>query len=248
MTFKTKGLILKEQSVGERDKLITVLTEERGTLRAFVRGGKAVKSKKGAVTGKFCYAALTLTETKDSFVVDEAAPIELFFKLRESIDKLALAEYFLELGFAFSPEAENAKDNLKVILNSLYFLCNDTYKPKQLKAITELRLLTLAGYAPNLVACEHCGAFETGTMYFDMQEGLLYCENCAPATAPFCLPLGIVNAMRHIVFSENKGLYAFQMDEGLLDELSYITETYLLRKTERKFKTLDFYNSVQAIG
>ena len=48
MTFKTKGLILKEQSVGERDKLITVLTEERGTLRAFVRGGKAVKSKKGA--------------------------------------------------------------------------------------------------------------------------------------------------------------------------------------------------------
>lgn len=247
MTFKTKGLILKEQSVGERDKLVTVLTEDRGTLRAFVRGGKAVKSKKGAATGKFCYAALTLREAKDSFVVDEAEPIELFFKLRESIEKLALAEYFLELGYTFSPEEENAKDNLKVILNSLYFLCNDTYKPTQLKAITELRLLTLAGYAPNLVACEHCGAFETDTMYFDMQEGLLYCENCAPATAPFSLPLGIVNAMRHIVFSENKSLYAFQMDDGQLDELSYITETYLLRQTERKFKTLDFYRSVQTL-
>lgn len=248
MTFKTRGLILKEQSVGERDKLVTILTEERGTLRAFVRGAKSVKSKKQAATGKFCYASLTLRETKDSFAVDEAEPIELFFKLRESIDKLALAEYFLELGFAFSPEEENAKDNLKVLLNSLYFLCNDTYPSAQLKAITELRLLTLAGYAPNLVACAHCGTFETNTMSFDMQEGILYCENCAPVSAPFSLPLGIVNAMRHIVFSENKTLYAFQMDPPLLDELSYITETYLLRQTERKFKTLDFYRSVQALA
>ena len=43
-------------------------------------------------------------------------------------------------------------------------------------------------------------------------------------------------------------IYAFQMDEGLLDELSYITETYLQRRLERKFKTLDFYNSLQALG
>ena len=42
----TKGLILKEQNIGERDKLVTVLTEERGVLRAFVRGAKSVKSKK----------------------------------------------------------------------------------------------------------------------------------------------------------------------------------------------------------
>ncbi len=248
MTFKTKGLIIKEQSVGERDRLVTVLTEERGPLRAFVRGAKTLKSKNAAATGKFCYSVLTLSESKDSFTVREAQPIELFFKLREDIDKLALAEYFSELGFALSPEGENAHDNLKVILNSLYFLCNGTYAPKQIKAITELRLLSLAGYAPNLIACEHCGAFETPTMYFDMQEGLLYCENCAPATAPFALPLGLVSAMRHIVFSDVKGLYAFQMDEGLLDELSYITETYLQRRLERKFKTLDFYNSLQALG
>ena len=247
MTFKTKGLILKEQSVGERDKLITVLTEERGTLRAFVRGGKAVKSKKGAATGKFCYAALTLTETKDSFVVDEAAPIELFFKLRESIDKLALAEYFLELGFAFSPEAENAKDNLKVILNSLYFLCNDTYKPKQLKAITELRLLTLAGYAPNLVACERCGEFETPTMFFDVEHGLLYCENCASGNALFPLPLRIVTAMRHIVFSSLEKLFSFKMTDSELSELSYITEIYTKVKSDRNFKTLEFYNSMRTL-
>ncbi len=248
MHLKTRGLILKEQNIGERDKLVTVLTEARGTLRAFVRGAKSVKSKKAAATSKFCYAELTLTQSHDSYIIDEARPIEMFFKLRDSLDRLALAEYLLELGFAFSPEEENAKDNLRIILNSLYFLCNDTYPPKQLKSVTELRLLSLSGYAPNLVACDRCGCFESDTMYFDMEHGLLYCDNCAPAAAPFALPLGLVSAMRHIIFSEMKSLYQFKLDPALLDELSYITETYLLRKAEHRFKTLEFYNSVQALG
>lgn len=245
MHLKTRGLILKEQNIGERDKLVTVLTEERGVLRAFVRGAKAVKSKKAAATGKFCYSELSLVETRDSYIIDEAQSIEMFFKLRDSIDKLALAEYFLELGYTFAPEEENAKEVLRVLLNSLYMLANNKRPPQMLKAITELRLLLLSGYAPNLVACERCGCFETDTMYFDMEQGLLYCENCVPATAPFALPLGIVSAMRHIVFSEMKELYNFRLDDALLDELSYITETYLLRKAERKFRTLEFYRSVQ---
>ena len=170
----------------------------------------------------------------------------MFFGLRDSIDALALGEYFLELGFVFSPEEQAAEENLRVILNSLYMLSNKKRPPKLLKAITELRLLSVGGYAPNLVACDKCGCFETPTMYFDM-EGILYCENCAPATAPFALPLGVVSAMRHIVFSELRDLYNFKLDDALCDELSYVTETYLLRQTGHKFKTLDFYNSVQAL-
>lgn len=247
MNLTTKGLILKEQNIGERDKLVTVLTEDFGVLRAFVRGAKAVKSKKQAATTKFCYARLSLYQGKDSYIIDEAQSIEMFFGLRDSLDKLALAEYFLELGFLFSPEAENARENLRVLLNSLYMLAHEKRPPKMLKALTEFRLLALEGYAPNLVACDKCGCFETDVMYFDMTDGLLYCENCAPATAPFALPLGVVSALRHIVFADIQQLYNFSVDESLLEELSYVTETYLCRKTERKFKTLEFYNSIQEL-
>lgn len=30
MKFKTKGLVLKQQNIGERDRLVWVLTEDRG--------------------------------------------------------------------------------------------------------------------------------------------------------------------------------------------------------------------------
>ncbi len=244
MHLQTRGLILKEQSIGERDKLITVLTEDRGVLRAFVRGAKAVKSKKQAATTKFCYAHLRLATTRDSYIVEEAQCIEQFFALRDNIEKLALAEYFLELGFVFAPPEEDAHELLRVLLNSMYMLANGKRPPLFLKAVTELRVLTISGYAPNLVACERCGTFETPTMYFDMEQGLLYCENCAPATAPFALPLGVVSAMRHIVFSPLRALYNFALDADLLEELSYITETCLLRQAQHTFKTLEFYRAV----
>ena len=247
MNLTTKGLILKEQNIGERDKLVTVLTEERGVLRAFVRGAKSVKSKKQAATTKFCYARLSLYSGKDSYIIDEAEALEMFFGLRDDLEKLALGEYFLELGLIFSPEEENARDNLRLLLNSLYMLANGKRPPEMLKALTELRLLTLGGYAPNLVACEKCGCFESDPMYFDISEGLLYCDNCAPATAPFALSLGVVNAMRHIVFSDFQKLYAFRTTGDVTEELAYVTEAYLRSRVERRLKTLEFYNSVRKL-
>ena len=44
MRIQTKGLILTEQSVGESDKLVTVLTERDGIIRCFAKNAKNIKS------------------------------------------------------------------------------------------------------------------------------------------------------------------------------------------------------------
>ena len=46
MRTNTDGLILKEQNIGEKDKLVTVLTRHNGLVRAFVRGAKSYKNRK----------------------------------------------------------------------------------------------------------------------------------------------------------------------------------------------------------
>lgn len=245
MRLNTKGLILKEQNIGELDKLVTVLTADMGIIKAFVRGAKSVKSKKQSATGLLCYSNLSLYNGKDSYIIDEAQCIEIFFGLRNDIEKLALAQYFAELSCELAPQETDANEYLRVVLNSLYMLSTSKRPDLQIKAITELRLLSLSGYMPNLVACERCGEYETPTMYFDMEHGLLYCENCARADVPLALGLDTLNAMRHIVFSKLEKLYNFKMNEAGLQDLSYVTEAYLRVKTERKYKTLDFYNSLR---
>ena len=245
MRLNTNGLILKEQNIGESDKLVTVLTADLGVIKAFVRGAKSVKSKKQSATGLLCYSKLTLYTGKDAYIIDEAQATEVFFGLRNDIEKLALGQYFAELAFELAPKETNANEYLRTILNSLYFLSNGTHYPAKLKAIMELRLLSLSGYMPNLIACDKCGEYETDTMFVNFEHGLLYCENCAGSEIALPIPLEIISAMRHIVFSELKGLYDFKLPDESLEELSYITETYLKTKTEKHFKTLDFYNSLR---
>lgn len=245
MRLNTNGLILKEQNIGEQDKLVTALTSDLGVIKAFVRGAKSVKSKKQSATGMLCYSKLSLYTGKDCYIIDEAQCIEVFFGLRNDIVKLALAQYFAELAMELAPEEDNANEYLRIVLNSLYMLSNNKRPPVQLKSITELRLLSMSGYMPGLVACDKCGEFETPTMYFDVGSGLLYCENCGADYAYLPLEIGVVSAMRHIVFADTEVLYNFKMTDDGLSDLSYITEMYLKSRTEKRFKTLEFYNTVK---
>ncbi len=244
MRTNTDGLILKEQNIGEKDKLVTVLTRHNGLVRAFVRGAKSVKNRKNSSTGMFCFSKLSLYKTKDTYIIDEAEPIELFFELRNDLEKLSLAQYFAELVITLVQEDEPAEEYLRLILNSLHFLAKDKMPNEQVKAITELRLMCIAGFMPNLVACDRCGEYETDTMYFDVEDGLLYCENCVPSDMIFQLDIGLVKALRHIAFSDFEKIYSFKMEDYALPDLSYITEKYLLSKLQRNFKTLEFYKEI----
>lgn len=110
MGVNVKGLILKEQNIGENDKLVTVLTDSLGVLRAFVRGAKKLNSKKQSATGLLCYSKLSLYKTKDSYIIEEAESIESFFGLRNDIEKLSLAQYFCDIAFELSPKEDDATD------------------------------------------------------------------------------------------------------------------------------------------
>ena len=244
MRTNTDGLILKEQNIGEKDKLVTVLTRHNGLVRAFVRGAKSVKNRKNSSTGMFCFSKLSLYKTKDTYIIDEAEPIELFFELRNDLEKLSLAQYFSELVLTLVQEDEPAEEYLRLILNSLHFLAKNKMPNEQVKAITELRIMCIAGFMPNLIACDRCGEYETETMYFDVEDGLLYCENCVPSDMIFQLDLGLIKALRHIAFSDFEKIYSFKMEEYALPDLSYITEKYLLSKLQRNFKTLEFYKEI----
>ncbi len=245
MRTNTDGLILKEQNIGEKDKLVTVLTRHNGLVRAFVRGAKSFKNRKNSATGMFCYSKLSLYKSKDSYIIDEAEPLETFFGLRDDLDKISLAQYFSELAISLVQEEEPAEEYLRLILNSLHFLSKGTMPNEQVKAITELRMMCIAGFMPNLIACERCGEYETNTMYFDVEDGLLYCENCISSQALFSLDIGLVKALRHIAFSDFEKIYSFKMEDYAIPDLSYITEKYLLSKLQRNFKTLEFYNSIK---
>ncbi len=249
MKFQTTGLIIRQQNIGEQDKLVTVLTKDMGVLRAFVRGAKNIKNPKSAATDLLCYSNLSVFEGKEKYIIDEASLCELFFGLRKDMEKLSLAQYFCELALHICPTQQSAEAQLSLILNALHLLSN-TDKPAELvKACVELRLACLAGYMPDLVMCRGCGVYEAPQMYFSLADGSLKCSECfAKSPAPLCVAIdtGVAHALRHICFCEDKKVFAFTLSEKGLEQLSYITETYVSRVLEKDFQTLHFYKTIKS--
>lgn len=239
------GLIIREQQIGDSDKLVTLLSRHNGIISAYASGAKSIKSKKGAATCLLSYSSLTLKRKGDSFRITEAAPIEVFFKTGNDIEALALAQYFCELALNHAPNDENCETILRLFLNALHFLSENTRNIHQIKAIVELRLMSLIGYMPNLVACNKCLCYESDLMYFDTAEGLMYCSKCAPYEKSFALVNGtLITSMRHIIYADFSKLFSFSIPDEAAAALSKITEKYLVNKTERNLKTLQFFNSL----
>lgn len=238
------GLVIREQSIGESDKLITVLTAKYGLVRAFSRGAKKTKSKKLAATSLLAYGDFTFVKTKDAFSVEDALVKEVFFELREDVEKMALAQYFCELAYEFCEEDFEAEEVLRLILNGIWLLKSDKKPAQFIKAVVELRLMSLSGYMPDLVGCEQCGAYETEKMYFVPESGKIYCEECAPTGFNYRVSASVVQAMRYVTLSDFEKIFSFVLNDESQKLFGKISEAYLLQKTQRKFNTLDFYRVI----
>jgi DNA repair protein RecO (recombination protein O) len=243
--FTIDGLIIREQNVGENDKLVTILSRNNGVISAYAAGAKSIKSKKGAATTLLSYSSLTLKKKGESYRISEATPLRVFFKTGSDIEGLSLAQYFCELALYHANDDENSETVLRLFLNALHFICEKKRNIHLLKAIVELRLLVMIGYMPNLVACKKCLKFEEEIMYFDTAEGLLYCSSCVPYQRDFAVINGtLISALRHIVYSDFSRLFSFTLPDDAAVALSSITERYLINKTEVNLKTLKFFNSL----
>ena len=243
MRLITNGLIIREKHIGEYDRLITVLTQDRGMVRAFATGALRLKSRIAAATQLLCYSSLTLYQAKDTYRVNEAQAIEVFFALRSDMEKLSAAQYFCELAGALAPEEDDASAYLRLMLNALQFLAQDRLPLVQIKAIVELRMLSLAGYMPDLTACTACGQYEGEEMFLDCLGGHLLCaQHRTPGS--IALPRGVLAAMRHIVYSDFEKLFFFTLPAPGLRMLAQVCEKYLLCQLDRTFSTLDFYHTL----
>ncbi len=231
--------------IGESDRLLTLLTKDFGIVKAFASGAKKLKSKYYAGTTALSYSDFTLREVKDSYRVSDAFLKHNFFKISSDIKLLTLAQYFCETAEVLSPPEQDSHEMLRLLLNSFYFIGSDKIPHYQLKAIFELRALVISGYMPNLLLCDDCGDYDETEMYFFVDAGILKCKNCNENNyGGILLDATLISAMRHIVYGDFEKIFSFTIPVEKAKRLTKITEKFLITQTERKFKTLDFYYSL----
>lgn len=260
MTHKITGLVVRTVDLTGSDKLLSILTAERGLLVAVANGSRSLRSRYLAASQLFCYATFVLESRGERFWVREAELVESFFDLRLNIVSTALAHYVCEVAADVTVPEQPDPAILQLTLNTLHAIAGGRYSHAHIKAAFEFRMAVVLGYLPDLSSCGGCGK-EEGEMLLDVMNGALLCSECH-AAAQGVLPLheddfrartrvllciltpAVRRALSYLATCPPERLLSFRLSEEEMCHLSRAAEEYLLNHLERGFRTLQFYKDV----
>ena len=243
----TTGLVLREVRYKEADRILTLLTADLGKITVKARGALRKGSRIGAASQPLCYSEFTMFGSRGRWTADEGSSVEQFLGLREDIAQLALGAYFAELLDTVCPEDVPAPRTLSLALNALYALSNGIYGPEHVKAVFELQLMCLEGFAPEVDCCGVCGKEQPEEPMFSPVSGIVHCRECGSVVSGGSMPLDLesFDAMRYIASAEPKKAFSFAIPEESEKRLGKACESFVRQQLERNFYSLDYWKSVK---
>lgn len=255
MYTKCRGLVIKQTDSGEKGKLLTILTENRGVVYAKATGGKNISAGYFRSCQLFTYSEFHFRggNTPGCFILLDALYYHSFFDLSKDMERFALASYCTELCKISLVGSDDDKEALRLLLNTLYTIEKSEYPYDHIKAVFEIRLATLLGFEPYLNECDVCGKdlpSEDVFTFFDIGQSCVRCENCVGALEEsedvIRMPAAVYRSVLHAASSAKDDIFKFKTDEETLGVFSEISEKYILRRLECESKSLPLYKSFRS--
>jgi DNA repair protein RecO (recombination protein O) len=180
--YKDQGIVLRTHKLGEADRIVTILTQASGKIRAVAKGVRKTRSKFGARLEPFTHVDLLLYKGRELDIVTQAEIITSFRELRARYEGFAAGEVILEATDRFAPERERNVRAFMLVLSALRALVADEGDPATVADAFLLRLTSLAGFRPSLRACAACGR-PGPYRRFSIPQGGLVCDACRTGSA-----------------------------------------------------------------
>src|SRR3990172_1396461 len=104
--YRTEAIVLRRSDVGKAERLLTLLTPDRGKLRVVAKGARKIASRKGGHVELFNHVGLLIARGRGEFdIVSQAETIEPYRALREDLHRSTYAHYAAELAHPFPHES-----------------------------------------------------------------------------------------------------------------------------------------------
>lgn len=175
-SFRETAIVLRTYKLGEADRIIVMMTESHGKVRAVAKGVRKTKSKFGSRLEPTSHVTVQLYAGKgDLDTVTQADSFENLAAIRDDLDKLTIAASMLEAVEYITPDREPNPGIYKMLAGALRTVAADN--PPLVQAGFFLKLLAHEGFQPSLNACVNCGA-EDNLVTLDYNDGGVRCDDC----------------------------------------------------------------------
>ena len=164
MDDKTDALVLRTADYGENDKMLTLLSAERGKISACAKGVKKAGAKLLFAAQPFCFAEYVFAVKGGRNTVTAASLYDGFYSLREDVEKFYAGAAVLEACDRLACEGEESGALLVSAVRALGEIVEGDAERALVKFL--LSALDGAGYCVRAEECPVCGE----SLEFDLEE------------------------------------------------------------------------------
>jgi DNA repair protein RecO (recombination protein O) len=176
--YRDRGVVLRTHRLGETDRIVTLLLEGRGKVRAVAKGVRRPGSRIGARLEPFSHVDIELHEGRSLDVVRQVEIIDTNEQLRSDDRLHAAASVMVELTDAVSAEGHRDTALLLQLRAALAALVADPASAQVFVDAFLLRAASVVGFPVLTGACARCRAPGPHDRLSVVGGGTL-CEDCA---------------------------------------------------------------------
>jgi DNA repair protein RecO (recombination protein O) len=237
--YSDQGIVLRSTRLGESDRIVTLLTQSHGKVRAVVKGVRKTTSRFGGRLEPFSHVDLLMYEGRGELhIVSQAELIDAFAGLRHDFDAYAVAQVICEGADRTATEGEPNVRLVLLVLAGLRALAAHVEHgrpvPRTLRAAYLLKLLGVSGFGPTLNMCVACGG-DSGLTGFSITDGGVVCGSCRRPPDPLVQP-GTIELFRYMWCTPLADIVEPASWSGEADVLVNRTVEYHL---DRHFRSLE---------
>ncbi|MFI6239368.1 DNA repair protein RecO [Micromonospora sp. NPDC050795] len=240
--YRDDAVVLRVQKLGESDRIITLLTRRHGRLRAVARGIRRTTSKFGARLEPFGHVDLQLAgdpkgnHGSSLHTVSQVEGIDLYGKrFLGDYPRYTAASAIAETAERLTPvEREPSLRLFQLTIGALKALSRGEHATTLVLDAYLLRGMSLAGWAPALIACAVCGT-PGRHRAFSVPAGGAVCPDCRPPGAAHPAPatIDLMSAL-----TSGDWVIADATDAAVRRECSGLVAAHLQWHLERALRSL----------
>ena len=176
--FRDRGVVLRTIRLGEADRIVTLVTEQHGKVRAVAKGVRRTTSKFGSRLEPLSHVALLGWQGRgDLDIINQVEVLDTHRVVREDLDRMSAAMVMLEVVDQVAQERHSNPRLYEMLVGGIAAL-SERNSPMVAPAFL-LKVLVLEGAAPVLDVCVSCGQEDASALVaFDLVEGGVLCRAC----------------------------------------------------------------------
>lgn len=179
--YRDNGVVLRTYKLGEADRIVVLLSEHHGKVRAVAKGVRRTGSKFGSRLEPLSHVALLMWHGRGELdIVNQVEVLDHWRSVREDLAALGRGLSMLEAVDQLAQEGQPDPRLYSMLVGALRALADPELDSALVPAAFFLKALVLEGAAPILDGCASCGRPDTEVelVAFDLSEGGALCRSC----------------------------------------------------------------------